>query len=61
MKKVVKGSQSISESMEFVKSRADELVVLGKPLDREDLIETTLDGLDYDYKAVVDAITTVKP
>lgn len=61
VKNVVKGSQSISEYMEFVKNRADELVVLGKPLDREDLIETILDGLDYDYKAVVDAITTVKP
>ncbi|KAH7575581.1 hypothetical protein JRO89_XS02G0154700 [Xanthoceras sorbifolium] len=42
--------------MQFIKSRTDELAVLGKPLDDEDLIEKILDGLDDDYRPLVDAI-----
>ena len=42
--------------MQFVKCRADHLAVLGKPLDHEDFIETILDGLDDDYKSIVDIV-----
>lgn len=42
--------------MQFIKTRADELVVLGKPLDNEDLIEMNLDRLDDNYRPLVDAI-----
>ena len=42
--------------MQFIKCRADELAVLGKSFDQENLIETVLDGFDDSYKPVVDAI-----
>lgn len=42
--------------MQFIKCRADELVVLGKSFDQENLIETVLDGFVDSYKPVVDAI-----
>ena len=42
--------------MQLIKSHADELVALGKPLDDEDLIKKILDGLDDDYKSIVDII-----
>lgn len=42
--------------MQFIKGHADELAVLGKPLDHEDLIEAVLDGLDESYNSIVDAI-----
>lgn len=56
LKHAVKGSQSVSEYMQFIKSRADELAALGKPMDHEDLIEKILDGLDDDYKSLIDVI-----
>ena len=42
--------------MQLIKSRANELAALGKALDDEDLIEKVLDGLDDDYKSIVDII-----
>ncbi|KAH7569107.1 hypothetical protein JRO89_XS06G0107500 [Xanthoceras sorbifolium] len=56
LKRTSKRSRSISKYMQFIKSWADELAVLGKPLDDEDLIEKILDGLDDDYRPLVDAI-----
>ena len=56
LKHATKGSQSISKYMQFIKTRADELANLGKPIDEEDLIEKILDGLDDDYKSLVDFI-----
>ncbi|KAH7568388.1 hypothetical protein JRO89_XS07G0285400 [Xanthoceras sorbifolium] len=56
LKRTSKGSRRISEYIEFIKSQADELAVLGKPLDDEDLIENILDGLDDDYQPLVDEI-----
>ena len=41
-----------------IKTRADELVALGKPLDYEDLIEKILEGLDDDYQPIVDAVNS---
>ena len=42
--------------MQFINTCADELVLLGKPMDDEDLIEKILDGLYDEYKPIVDAI-----
>ncbi|CAH9083683.1 unnamed protein product [Cuscuta epithymum] len=56
LKKYTKGSKTITEYMHFIKTAADELALLGKPLDHEDFIETILDGLDESYKSVIDAV-----
>lgn len=56
IKHATKGSQTISKYMQFIKSRADELATLDKPMDDEDLIEKILDRLDDEYKSIVDAI-----
>ncbi|RVW74761.1 Retrovirus-related Pol polyprotein from transposon RE2 [Vitis vinifera] len=42
--------------MQSIKTRADELVALGKPLDQEDLIEKVLEGLDENYQSIIDAV-----
>lgn len=42
--------------MQFIKCRSNELVVLGKLMDHNDLIEKILDGLDDNYKDLVDVI-----
>ncbi|XP_012834081.1 PREDICTED: uncharacterized protein LOC105954943 [Erythranthe guttata] len=55
-KKVVKGSQIITLYMQFIKTRTDELAALGKPMDHDDLIENILDGLDDDYKPIIDVV-----
>ncbi|RVW14812.1 Retrovirus-related Pol polyprotein from transposon RE1 [Vitis vinifera] len=39
-----------------IKTRADELAALGKPLDQEDLIEKVLEGLDENYQSIIDAV-----
>ena len=46
--------------MQFIKCRADQLAALGKPLNHEDLINKILDGLDDDYKTIVDIVQTVR-
>ena len=38
------------------KTRVDELVLLGKLIDDEDLIDRVLEGLSDEYKSVIDAI-----
>ena len=40
----------------MIKTRADELAILGKPIDNEDLIDRVLEGLSDKYKSVIDAI-----
>lgn len=46
----------ISEYMLIIKSHDDELIVLGKQLHHDDLIEKILDGIDDDYQPVIDPI-----
>lgn len=52
----VKGTQSISEYLRTIKAKSDELALLGKPMDKEDLTEQILAGLSEDYKPKIDAI-----
>ena len=56
LKRCTKGSKSISEYMQTIKTRADELAILRKPIDDEDLIDRVLEGLSDEYKSVIDAI-----
>ena len=42
--------------MQAIKTRANELAILGKPIDNEDLIDRVLEGLSDEYKSVIDAI-----
>ena len=42
--------------MQTIKTRADELAILRKPIDDEDLIDRVLEGLSDEYKSVIDAI-----
>ena len=42
--------------MQAIKTRADELAFLGKPVDDEDLIDQILKGLSDEYKSIIDAI-----
>ena len=42
--------------MQFIKGRVDELAILGKPLNEEDLINKILNGLGDDYKSIIEAI-----
>lgn len=44
--------------MRAMKTKADELALLGKPIDAEDLIEQILAGLPEDYKPEVDAVNS---
>lgn len=56
IKQCVKGTKTISEYLRQIKSKTDDLALLGKPLDPEDLIEQILAGLPEEYKPEVDAI-----
>ena len=44
--------------MQSIKTKADELATLGKPVDHEDLIEKVLEGLDKNYQSVIDAVNS---
>lgn len=56
IKSCVKGSKTISEYLRLIKTKSDELALLGKPLDAEDLIEQILAGLPEEYKSEIDAV-----
>ncbi|KAG6776831.1 hypothetical protein POTOM_016621 [Populus tomentosa] len=55
-KQSTKGNLNITDFLQSVKARADELAILGAPIDEEDLTEKILDELDDDYKELVLAI-----
>ena len=44
--------------MQAIKTCADELAALGKPLDHEDLIEKILESLDDDYHPSIDIVNS---
>ena len=56
IKSCTKGTKTISEYMRTIKTKSDELALLGKPLDAEDLIEQILAGLPEEYKSEIDAV-----
>lgn len=58
LKQCSKGSnQSITDYMQQIKTIVDELAILGKKLDPEDVTDTILAGLDQTtYKPILDAI-----
>ena len=56
LKNSTKGTQSITDFLHSVKARADELALLGAPVDDDDLTERILDELDDDYKELVRAV-----
>ncbi|KAH7571524.1 hypothetical protein JRO89_XS04G0070600 [Xanthoceras sorbifolium] len=56
LKKITKGSQSITEYLQAIKSRANELAILGAPMDEDDLTDQILDNLGDDYKELVCAV-----
>ncbi|GMI63710.1 hypothetical protein like AT1G34070 [Hibiscus trionum] len=58
LKNITKGPQSITDYIQAIKIKADELASLGKPLDHEDLIEKVLEGLDDTYQSVIDAVNS---
>ena len=55
-KQSTKGNLNITDFLQSVKARANELAILGAPIDEEDLTEKILDELDDDYKELVLAI-----
>lgn len=52
-KNLSKGSQSIIDFLQTVKAWADELAILGAPIDKDDLTEKILDGLGVKYKELI--------
>ena len=44
--------------MQAIKTSVEELALLGKPIDDEDLIDRVLEGLSDEYRSVIDAINT---
>ncbi|XP_010545858.1 PREDICTED: uncharacterized protein LOC104818098, partial [Tarenaya hassleriana] len=56
LRRFTKGTKSIDEYMHFYKVKADELSLLGKPLDHEDLLDFILVGLGDDFKPVKDVV-----
>ena len=55
-KALTKGSLSISDFIHSVKARADELAMLGAPIDGEDITDKILEELGDEYKELVHAV-----
>ena len=55
-KNLTKGSQTVTEFLQLVKCRADELAILGALMNEDDLIDEILDGLGNDYKEIIRAV-----
>ena len=50
LKQITKGSIGVSEFLQTMKARDDELAILGALVDIEDLLERILEGLGAEYK-----------
>uniref|UniRef100_A0A2N9I718 Integrase catalytic domain-containing protein n=1 Tax=Fagus sylvatica TaxID=28930 RepID=A0A2N9I718_FAGSY len=55
LKNTTKGSLSVTEFMQTIKTRADDLALLGASLDEEEITDKILDGLSDEYKELVRA------
>lgn len=53
---ITKGSDSVATFLQSIKAKADELALLGAPLDAEDLTKKILDGLGDDYRELTCAV-----
>ena len=53
---MTKGSESITEFLQNVKARADELALFGSPFDNDDRTDKILETLGDDYKELVRAV-----
>uniref|UniRef100_A0A2N9EX91 Reverse transcriptase Ty1/copia-type domain-containing protein n=1 Tax=Fagus sylvatica TaxID=28930 RepID=A0A2N9EX91_FAGSY len=53
LKNTTKGSLSVTEFMQTIKTRADDLALLGASLDEEEITDKILDGLGDEYKELV--------
>ncbi|KAA8547286.1 hypothetical protein F0562_003850 [Nyssa sinensis] len=53
IKNLTKGSQSVTDFLQSVKGRANELAILRAPMDEDNLTDKILDGLGDDYKEVI--------
>ena len=56
IKNLTKGSQTVTKFLQLVKCRANELAILGAPMNEDDLIDKILDGLGDDYKEIIRAV-----
>lgn len=56
LKQCVKGTLTIDEYMQHIKTKADALALLGNPLDEEDITDYILDGLSDDCKQIADSV-----
>uniref|UniRef100_A0A2N9G9A2 Integrase catalytic domain-containing protein n=1 Tax=Fagus sylvatica TaxID=28930 RepID=A0A2N9G9A2_FAGSY len=56
LKNTTKGSLSVTEFMQTIKTRADDLALLGASLDEEEITDKILDGLGDEYKELVRAV-----
>nr|GME07537.1 Retrovirus-related Pol polyprotein from transposon RE1 [Ipomoea batatas] len=56
LKNIIKGGSTVTEYMHQIKRVVDELALLGKPMEHEDITDKILDGLDSDYQSVIDAV-----
>ncbi|CAL9004058.1 unnamed protein product [Prunus brigantina] len=59
LKYTTKGSLSITEFMQSIKTRADDLALLGASLDEEEITNKILDGLGDEYKELVRALLQI--
>ncbi|WJZ86142.1 hypothetical protein VitviT2T_005631 [Vitis vinifera] len=56
LKLITKGSDSVTSFLQSIKAKADELALLGAPLNAEDLTDKILDGLGDEYRELTRAI-----
>jgi len=58
LSRTTKGSKSVSEYLQGIKSISDELAVINKPVDDDDLVIHALSGIGSEYKEVSAALRT---
>ncbi|XP_010519325.1 PREDICTED: uncharacterized protein LOC104798820 [Tarenaya hassleriana] len=56
IRRYTKGTKTLDEYMNFFKAKGDELTLLGKTMDHEDLVDLILAGLGDEYKPIKDIV-----
>ncbi|KAG7552793.1 Integrase catalytic core [Arabidopsis thaliana x Arabidopsis arenosa] len=56
LKRITKGTQSITEYMRGILAKTDHLALLGSPLPHEDLLDMITGGLGEDFRAIVEMV-----
>lgn len=56
VKQTTKANKSVNEYMHVIIEKSDQLALFGAPIEHEDMLNIIIDGLNEDYRSIIDSV-----